>query len=182
MQTTLLDFRVFPPPAAGSNILTGCDGACTGGTTYACVALVVERIIGDIELLKICPHVGQTPVQQGTEFLQAVVGIELRLSQILPGWRLIAAQAGDPGMLAVQGAPQRFHLPYMAAVFAQLYAVIKSVGSIPGNVRFHRGRVGEIHGHTDTIAVRHLLHETVGLFRETPGIEREHAYVRIMPG
>ena len=118
MQTTLLDFRVFPPPPAGSNILTRRNGPRTRDATNARITFVVQRIVGNIELLQICPNVGQTPVKQGTEFLKAIVGIELRLSQIFPGRRLVAAQTGNPATLPAQGSPQRFHLADMAAVFA----------------------------------------------------------------
>ncbi len=78
MQTTFLDLRVFPPPPAGANILTGRYRACAGCTADARVALVMQRIIGNIELFEISPYVGQTPVQQWTEFLQTVAGIKFR--------------------------------------------------------------------------------------------------------
>src|SRR5690349_11850825 len=115
MQAAFLDLRVFPPPSASAYVLTRRYGTCAWCTANARVALVVQRIVVNVELFEISPYVGQAPVQQRAEFVETVGRIEFRLSQVLSRRRLIAAQTGYPCALAAQGAFQWLHLADMAA-------------------------------------------------------------------
>lgn len=46
MQSALFMFGIFPPPSACSDIFAFTDGACTGLTTDAFKAFVVEAVFG----------------------------------------------------------------------------------------------------------------------------------------
>ena len=117
MQATLLGIGVFPPPAAGADVFAHGNRPGTGRAADGRVMLVVQGVVGDVVGAQVFPHFGFGPFNQRIELPQAVVGVELAVSQVHAGQRLLTTQAGDPGLAAGQRALERLDLAHRAALF-----------------------------------------------------------------
>ena len=62
------------------------------------VALVVERVVGQVVLGDVAPHVLVRPVRERVELPALVLGVPGELGRAGARRRLVAAQAGDPGV------------------------------------------------------------------------------------
>src|SRR5207244_2877852 len=117
---------LFPPPAAGALVLAGLHRARARIATDRRIAAIVQRVVGNIVLVQVVPHVFRAPVGERAELPQAVDGIERRFFQAGARVRLLAPEAGDPGALAREGALERFDLAHVAAGLALLHAVVET--------------------------------------------------------
>ena len=68
MQATFFLGGVFPPPAAGAEILAGTDGAGAGRTADADEPFVGQRIVRDVVCVDIGPDLVETPVEKRVVF------------------------------------------------------------------------------------------------------------------
>ena len=85
---------VFPPPAAGAEVLAQADGAGAGRAADAGEKLVVQRVVGDVVELDVVPDVAPGPVGQRVD-LDAAFGFDSpRPSTALRRGRRIARGAG----------------------------------------------------------------------------------------
>src|ERR1700760_4448031 len=75
MESTLVEFGVFPPPAAGTDVFAGRDGAGTGGAADAGIALGMQRIHRHIMSAEVIPDILLRPIRERVEFLQPVLRI-----------------------------------------------------------------------------------------------------------
>src|SRR6185437_8789372 len=141
MQAALARVGLFPPPAAGTVILAGLDGARARGAADARIASVVQHVVGQLLREDIGPDVGFGPVEQRTHLGSAV----LVLRDGLPRRAclgLLAAQARDPGRIAGDGALEGLDLANLAAGEALLQAVVEAVDALLADILLDRGRVG----------------------------------------
>ncbi len=101
MQPTLLLRRIFPPPAARAEILSGLYGAGAGCAAYADKALVVQGVVGDIVLPNVVVHLIKSPIEERVKFEKLVCGIPFKGFHVEAVGRLFAADAGDPELLPI---------------------------------------------------------------------------------
>src|SRR2546421_4718623 len=74
------------------------------------VAAVVQRVVGQVVLRDEAPHIPVAPVGERIELPQGVGLVPLELGGVRARGRLLAAQAGDPGVETAERALQRRHL------------------------------------------------------------------------
>src|SRR5947207_15588990 len=74
------------------------------------VALVVERVVGQPALADVRPAVVVSPVGEGVGLPELVLLVPAELRRIDPPRRLVAADAGDPGVEIAQRAVERSDL------------------------------------------------------------------------
>src|SRR3954447_1917325 len=79
------------------------------------VPLVVQRVVGKVVLGDVAPHVLVGPVGQRRGLPLLVLDVPAELRSVRPQRRLVAAQAGDPRVDALEGARQRLDLAHAAA-------------------------------------------------------------------
>src|SRR5712671_4679385 len=91
VQAAFFRTGLFPPPASVAEILSGLDRAGAWRTPDARVSAIVELVVGNVELLHIGPRVIESPVQQRTEFVEAIGLVPFLNLQGLAGIRLFAA-------------------------------------------------------------------------------------------
>ena len=83
------------------------------------VAAVVQRVVRQVVLGDVGPHVALGPVHQRADLPDLAVGVPAALLGGRAGGRLLAAQAGDPRVEPVQGAVQRLDLAGAAAALCR---------------------------------------------------------------
>ena len=118
----------------------GWIGAGAGLAADRRVAAVVQRVVGHVVGADVVPHVLLGPVGQRIELGHAVGRVVFLHGQLGAGARLGAALAGDPGLLAGQGAAQRLDLADAAAFLAHLDAVVEGVQAVLRDVVVDRAR------------------------------------------
>src|SRR5690242_18147968 len=114
MEAALVEFGVFPPPAARADVFARRDGTGAGRAADAGVPLGMECIHRHIMSAEVIPDILLRPIGEGIEFLQPVLCIPFFHSDIAPSGRLATAQPGDPGFLTGKRPLQRLHLAQMA--------------------------------------------------------------------
>src|SRR2546423_11211963 len=62
------------------------------------VAAVVQLVVRHVVAHDVVPHVGLAPVRERVRLPQAVLVVPVQLGGVRAAWRLLAAQAGDPGV------------------------------------------------------------------------------------
>src|SRR5690606_23734276 len=120
MQAAFLGRSLLPPPAAGARMFPRPDRARTGVAANGGIALVVQRVIGNVLGADYGPYLRVVPRRQGVVLLQAEGVVVLGLGQIDAGNGLIAMLAGEPGAVAGQDAAQGLYLADAATGLAQL--------------------------------------------------------------
>ncbi len=138
MQPAFLVLGLFPPPAAGAEVLARLDRARAGRAADAGIAAVVQRVVRHVDGSRRYAQTSSLgPVGQRVELHQAVQRVELLERDGARRRRLLAAQAGDPGALAAQRAAQRLELADLAAALAQLDAVVEGVDAVRADEGLH---------------------------------------------
>src|SRR5207302_9627774 len=121
--TFFRDRVLLPPPTAGARVLVGCNGARAGLAADAGVAAIVERVVWHVVLADVAPHVVVGPVGERVQLDDAAMDlVDLEGLDVGPRRRLVAAQAGDPGIKAGQRSAERLDLADAAAGLAILDA------------------------------------------------------------
>src|SRR5581483_9805588 len=103
-------------PAAGAIVFAFADGAGAQPAADARVALVVERIVGNVVIGDELPHVLLGPVQERVYLDEAELGVPLH--QRRPGavLRLVLADGTDPRLVALHRPAQGQVLAIEAAL------------------------------------------------------------------
>ena len=173
MQTAFLEVFTFPPPAPGPEILAQGDGASAGGAADAGVEPVVQRVVGDLPAGDVVPDVAPAPVGQRVVLEQALALEFSAVDQRHIGARarLLAAQAGHPGLLAGQRAGQRRHLADAAAGLAQFDAAVHGVGALALHELHHLFIRWLVHGER-RVRARGLLRLQLLEQRQRFGVQR----------
>src|SRR6185369_6974460 len=104
-----------PLPAPRARILPGHDRLCAMGAADARVVLVMQRVVRHFIDLDVRPYIGPRPTDKRIDLheLEGVVPLD-RLG-IRPGRRLLPPNARNPGIVAVEDAPERLDFPQLAA-------------------------------------------------------------------
>src|SRR5262249_46379483 len=124
VQSALLRFRVLPPPAAGADVLAGLDRARAGGATQARIAAGVEGVVGHAVLPHVLPRLAPRPARERVDLHDAAVAVvDLDRGQHRARDRLLAAEAGGPGLEGGERAVEGLHLADAAAELALLHAL-----------------------------------------------------------
>ena len=115
MQSALLVSLHLPPPPAGTLVLPGLDGPCTGLAPDARKAFVMELVIRDVMEPDEIPDVVAVPVDQRIDLdASVVVVVDLDKGEIITGGRLFLAQPRNPHVISFKGTVQRFYLSDVA--------------------------------------------------------------------
>src|SRR5919202_2503584 len=95
--------------------LATCSGKRAGGAADRCVAVVVQGVVGQLAFANAPPEVPLRPVEQGIVLPEPPAPVPLHRLGIRAGRRLLAPDAGDPGVGALERALQPGHLGLAAA-------------------------------------------------------------------
>src|SRR6266705_1181922 len=148
---------LMPPPsriwsAPGARVLSRDRRPGAGRAADGTVALVVERVVGHLEGADVLPYLVLAPVGERIELDDAARGVEFLKFQIGARDGLLAALAGDPGVLALERAIERLDLADVAAALAQLPAFIERVAAEVRGVVGDGLGVGMEHAHVVAVA------------------------------
>src|SRR5947209_7975086 len=87
----------LPPPASRAARLARCDRARAGRAADRRVAAVVERVIRDVALAHVVPHLVLGPLRERVQLDdRSVVVVDLDLADVRAARPLVASQPGDP--------------------------------------------------------------------------------------
>lgn len=111
VKAALFMFRIFPPPASGTDILAGSYGTGTGLAPDTGEALIVQWIVGYPVSFNIVLKFFFAPVEQGIEFDKAEFGIPLYHPYLLTGDGLVAPKPADPDIKPPKGSLTDFTYP-----------------------------------------------------------------------
>src|SRR2546422_4215999 len=106
----------LPPPPACARLLPGHDRARARSAADRGVAVVVERVVGDVAFAHVVPDLLLGPLRERVQLHdRAVVVVELDLADVRPRRPLIASKAGDPRVERRQMTRERLDLANVAA-------------------------------------------------------------------
>src|SRR5262245_13462867 len=99
VQSALFSVMVFPPPAAGTEILPWFHRPRAGSAADARIALFMKPIVGDAVATDVVPHVVVTPIYQWIDFDDvAVLLVHFDPPDIRPRHRLLAPKSCHPSV------------------------------------------------------------------------------------
>src|SRR5581483_11191806 len=118
VDAALLVLGVLPPPPPGARVLAGRHRARAGGAADRWIAAVVQRVDRDLVRVGVGAHLGRRPGDERVQLgdAAAVAGVDLDLGGLRAGHRLLAAQAGHPGVQRGQHAAEGLDLADAAAL------------------------------------------------------------------
>ena len=135
---------------------------------------VVQAVVGHIMLADVGPDVILRPVQHRVVLDQAEHRIVLDRLNGSSIRRLIAAAAGDPGLHALQGAPQGVDLAHGAAHLAEFDRTIEQIDAVFVDHRLHFLAIGKDDLQLHAVMFSQTLHQLIGFLRQPAGIQRQH--------
>ena len=144
LQPAFLAVLVFPPPAAGADVLAGLDGARAGLATDGWEALGVQRIDGDGVLFDVALEMLEGPIGDRVDLDEVVLGVPGGERHLGALGRLIAAQARDPPGSSGERPVQGQHLADVAAGLAGLDGLAKAHDAVTGD------ELLDLSGHPET--------------------------------
>src|SRR5215510_5085010 len=121
---------VRPGPAARPLLLVGCDRPGAGDAADRAVARLVERVVGNLVHLDVRPDALLVPVRERVHLPDAVALRPLELRRLGAARRLVAADAGDPGVVRVEGREQRLDLADLAATIGVALPQIRALPAV----------------------------------------------------
>src|SRR5579871_1582808 len=114
MQSALTRVGLLPPPATGTVILTGLDGARAGCAANTRIAAIMQHVVRQLLGEDVGPDLGLGPVEQ-----RAHLGNPMRIARdgrpIRARLGLFAPQSRDPGVISGNRAPEGLDLADLAA-------------------------------------------------------------------
>src|SRR5262249_2823329 len=105
-----------PAPAAGPLVFTQQHGPRTWPAAYARIALIMQRVIGNVVLRNEGPHFLLRPIGQRADFDEAEFLIPAHDWGSRPVRALVAADGAGPGVHADDCLLEHFHLAIEAAL------------------------------------------------------------------
>ena len=102
-------------PAPGARIFTGVHGRGAVRAANTGVAAIVERVVWHVMLSDVLPDVRVGPCRQGIELHQLKLVVPLHQTGMGAGWRLIPADAGDPGGISLKRLYKWLYFPKLAS-------------------------------------------------------------------
>src|SRR4051794_15852720 len=127
-------------PAARALLLLGCGGTRARDAADRAIADVVQRVVRNLVDGDVRPHALLVPVRERVELPDAVALGPRHLRGLRAARRLVAADAGDPGVVRIQGFEERLDLADVAAAIG--IAVPKGRGLAGGLLRGRGERGG----------------------------------------
>src|SRR5262249_17851908 len=132
----------LPPPAARAARRACRHRARTRRAADRGVALVVERVIRDVAVADVVPDLVLRPFGERVELHdRAVVVVDLDLADVRAARPLVAAEAGDPCVEAVEVLRQRPHLAHVAAEEPEVARVVEQILAVLAGHRRDLARV-----------------------------------------
>src|SRR5437660_4888253 len=175
VQAALLGVRLLPPPAARALVLAGLDGPRAGRAADGCVAALVQRVVVEPVLADVRPDLVPAPPHERGDLRDAAVGgVRLHHRRASPAGRLVPAQAGHPGVEALQGPGQGPYLAHVAAALAELHRAAEQVGAVRPDELRDLARIRDLDVQADRVPLLHAVDELLGLLGQPAGIERDH--------
>jgi hypothetical protein len=174
MQTAFLAAFLLPPPATGALWLTGLDRPCAGLAANGGIAARVQRIGGNGVLGNQRLQSLGGKISQRVELDKAARFVPFSERDCLAVFRLVAPQAGDPGICAVQSLGKRHHLACMAAGFARLNALVEAVQAIGANIGLDIAGFRFEALDRKAVALLGRFKQFQCLGEQAPGLQRHH--------
>jgi hypothetical protein len=137
VQSTFLVFWLFPPPTAGSNILSHADSARAARAPDAEEPLVVKGIVRNFVLPDEVPHLRFRPIPKRIDLDDSKLFVPFDNMNTLASQRLIPPKTTNPSVDSTQCPHQGMDLSYRAAKLAILHALIEQVNAVFGHHRLH---------------------------------------------
>ena len=182
VQAALLGRIPLPPPPSRPLVLAGAGGPGAGGAADRGVAAGVEGVAGEVVGADVVPDVLIGPARERGHLGDAAVRLVAGDHRgVAAGRGLTAAQPGDPGVVAGQGAGQRPRLAHVAAEVAQLRREVEEVGAVLSGHRSDLAGLGCQDVEPDPEAPPHLVDEVVGLLGQAAGVEGDDLDLRAQP-
>ncbi len=141
----------------------------------------MQRVVGNVEFLQICPDLGLAPVGERVELDHAACGVEFLDRERRARHSLLASLAGDPGLATLQRPLERFHLADVAATPAQFLAFVKGIAAEFRDVFGDRRGVGAEYLDVVAVAPAHRIDHVERVGMEPAGVERENPDVEPVP-
>src|SRR5215510_6315924 len=135
----LLEWRVFvdpalelvrPGPPACPLLLVGCDRPGAGDAADRAVARLVQRVVGNLVHFDVRPDALLVPVRERVHLPDAVALGPLHLRRLGAARRLVSADAGDPGVVRVEGREERLDLADLAATIGVALPQIRALPAV----------------------------------------------------
>ena len=101
-------------PAARTRVLPRFDGFRAGPAADAWITVIMQRVIGQVVRLDMLPYLVTRPLSQRIELDHLVGIIPFDKFCICPECRLVATDAGDPGVVVGEELPLRDHFTDLA--------------------------------------------------------------------
>src|SRR5438132_14236437 len=131
MQTALFHLVVLPPPAACPFVLAWRGRASARSAADRGVSTVVERVVRELVVADVVPDVCLRPGRQRSDLGDSLVfWIEGNDLGVRPSRRLLAAQAGDPGVVPAERSVERTRLSNIAAQPPHLVCPVREVAAV----------------------------------------------------
>src|SRR6185312_9858956 len=130
MQAALTGLWLFPPPAARTAAFAWLNRACARLAADAGILTIVQRIVRQLACADVLPDLLFGPIQDGTDLVEAVVGVPFHRLRLRTRGRLLMAQAGDPGLVAGDSPLERLYLADTAAGHPGFEAVVEGIDAL----------------------------------------------------
>src|SRR5712692_2295311 len=165
VEAALLDLVLrFPPPAAGAFVLARDCGAGARFAADRCVPALVQRVIWEVVLLDVRPNLVSGPRGQRRDLRQALVLPVGRDDESMRARRrLLAADTGDPRVVAMQRPREGPRLPDIAAQPPQVGRLVKQVDAMAADHLGQIAGVGRDHLDLDRVAIANAVDHVVRL-------------------
>jgi len=139
--------------------------------------VVVQRVVGNVVLPQVTPHVVVRPPRERRELGEAVDVVGCFGHDVGAIGRLLTAQPGQPCALAGERARQRLDLARGATRAARVGAAPEAIDAVARDQGLDGARLGEMNDDVDLVAVANAVDQCLRLLRQAPGVEREDADV-----
>src|SRR5258706_13783814 len=106
---------VLAGPAPGARVFALGHRACARPAADAGVTLIVQWVVGQVISADIIPDLLVRPAGQRVQFYQTISLVPFHQAGVPAGFRLVAADGGNPGVLRGKELAQRLDLTNLAA-------------------------------------------------------------------
>src|SRR5690554_3297846 len=154
----------------------GPDSTRTGIASYRGIALVMQRVVGNVKGTNDRPHLGVGPGSKRIELKQSKRVIEFFLCELGARNGLVAMLAGQPRRMALKRASQRLDLSDATTSLAQIDAFIEGELAMPGHVLQHSLGIRLYDTHVQTVSLRDAVDHFYRLRMKPTRIERKDLY------
>jgi hypothetical protein len=154
---------LFPPPTAGSNILSRSYGARAARAPDAEEPFVVKWIVRNLVLPDEVPHLWFRPIPERIDLDDSKLLVPFDNMNALASQGLIPPKTTNPSVDSTQCPHQGMDLSYRAAELAILHTLIEQVNAVFGYHRLHFFSLRRKHLNPARVSSFCFINQLVGL-------------------